>query len=161
MNYEFAVKWLKCFRTSSEAVCALYDDESFSFSDPMLDQQDINTKPDLLRLFELYANKDRTNGLGVHNFRVRGYVGDETSGLILWEWSPEDCANFIGMDAAGKPFTTQGHTYHEYNDAGRITRESSWWDTSAVLRVLRPELPGHGPAAPSKSPTGEKTAVAA
>jgi steroid delta-isomerase-like uncharacterized protein len=161
MNYEFAIKWLKCFRTSSEAVCELYDDESFRFSDPMLDQHDINTKPDLLRLFELYANKDRTNGLGVHNFRVRGYVGDERSGLILWEWSPEDCANFIGMDAAGKPFSTQGHTYHEYNEKGKITRESSWWDSSAVLRALQPELPGHGAASPTKSPAGEKQAVAA
>ncbi|HEX4110704.1 MAG TPA: hypothetical protein VHX88_21425 [Solirubrobacteraceae bacterium] len=160
MNYEFAVKWLKCFRESSEAVCALYDD-SFSFSDPMLDQWDVNTKPDLLRLFALYANKDRANGIGVHNFRARGYVGDHRSGLILWEWSPEDCAMFIGMDAVSKPFGTQGHTHHEYNEKGLITRESSWWDGSAVLRALKPDMPGHGPAEPGKSPFGAKQAVAA
>jgi steroid delta-isomerase-like uncharacterized protein len=161
MNYEFAIKWLKCFRTSAEDICVLYDDEKFSFSDPMLDQHDINTKPDLLRLFELYANKDRTNGLGVHNFRVRGYIGDETSGLILWEWGPEDCANFLGMDAQNKPFVTQGHTYHEYNENGKITRESSWWDAAEVVRALTPELPGHGPAVPTKFPAGEKQAVTA
>jgi steroid delta-isomerase-like uncharacterized protein len=160
VNYEFAIKWMKCFRESSEIICELYD-AGFDFSDPMLDQHHINSKPELLRLFELYANKDRTNGLGVHNFRVRGYVGDERHGLILWQWEPEDCANFIGMDAAGKPFGTQGHTYHEYNEHGKIVFESSWWDASAVLRDLTPHLPGHGPASPSKNPAGTKLAVAA
>lgn len=153
MNYEFAVKWLKCFRTSSEAVCALYADE-FLFEDPMLDQHGVDNKPDLLRLFALYANKDRTNGLGVHNFRVRGYVGDKRSGLIRWEWSPEDCANFIGLDVAGKDFTTQGHTYHEYNEAGFITRESSWWDMSAIMRQV-------SDTKPEKLPTAESQAVPA
>jgi steroid delta-isomerase-like uncharacterized protein len=161
VNYEFAIKWMKCFRESSELICALYDDEAFDFSDPMLDQHNVNAKPDLLRLFELYANKDRANGLGIHNFRVRGYVGDDRSGLILWQWEPEDCAMFIGMDAAGKPFGTQGHTYHEYNEDGKIVFESSWWDASAVLRALTPELPGHGPASPTKSPTGQKQMVSA
>jgi steroid delta-isomerase-like uncharacterized protein len=153
MNYEFAVKWLKAFRSSSEEVCALYADE-FLFEDPMLDQHGIDNKPDLLRLFHLYANKDRDNGLGVHNFRIRGYIGDKRSGLIRWEWTPEDCANFIGLDVAGKPFTTQGHTYHEYNDEGKIVRESSWWDASAILRQV-------GPIHPGKVPTGDAAAVTA
>lgn len=161
MNYEFAVRWLKCFRTSAEAVCALYEDDGFLFEDPMLDQHGVDTKPDLLRLFELYANKDRTNGLGVHNFRVRGYVGDEKSGLILWEWTPEDAAIFIGWDVAGKEFTTQGHTYHEYNAAGKIVRESSWWDAAAILRQVGNEFDGFGKVTPSKAPTADSMAVTA
>jgi steroid delta-isomerase-like uncharacterized protein len=161
MNYEFAVRWLKCFRTSAEDVCALYEEDGFLFEDPMLDQHGVDNMPDLLRLFSLYANKDRTNGLGVHNFRVRGYVGDERSGLILWEWSPEDCANFTGLDVGGKDFITQGHTYHEYNQRGKIVRESSWWDASAILRQVDLEFPGLGVVTPSKQPTGEQQAVAA
>jgi steroid delta-isomerase-like uncharacterized protein len=153
MNYEFTVKWLKCFRDSSEIVCELYDDDKFHFSDPMLDY-DIDDKPELLRVFVPFANQDRTNGIGVHNFRARGYVGDRRSGLILWEWEPEDCTTFMGMDATGRGFRTQGHTYHEYNDKGNITRESSWWDASAVLRGLQPEMPGFGPASPTKAPKG-------
>jgi steroid delta-isomerase-like uncharacterized protein len=153
MNYEFAVKWLKAFRTSPEEVCALYADD-FLFEDPMLDQHGITDKDDLHRLFAVYANKDRENGIGVHNFRIRGYVGDERCGLINWEWSPEDCASFLGLDVAGKPFWTQGHTWHEYDEEGRIVRESSWWDASAVLRAV-------GPFHPTKLPTGESTAVAA
>jgi len=136
MNYNHAVKWLKAFRTSSETVCAMYEDDGFSFSDPMLEQYDVNTKPDLLRLFEPYANKDPENGVGIHNFRIRGYIGDERSGLIRWEWSPESAAVFLGLDVKDKPFMIQGHTYHEYNDAGKITFESSWWDASACLRQI-------------------------
>ena len=153
MNYEFAVKWLKAFRTSPEEICALYADD-FLFEDPMLDQHGITDKDDLHQLFAVYANKDRENGIGVHNFRIRGYIGNERRGLISWEWSPEDCASFLGLDVAGKPFWTQGHTWHEYDEYGRIVRESSWWDASAVLRAV-------GPVHPTKLPTGEHTAVAA
>ncbi|MCK9250618.1 MAG: hypothetical protein M0P31_16775 [Solirubrobacteraceae bacterium] len=132
MDYAFAIKWLKAFRHSSEAICELYADD-FVFEDPILDQYQIRDKGDLGRIFVLYANKDRENGLGVHNFRVRGYEGDHKSGLIRWEWTPEDCANFIGVDVKDKPFFTQGHTFHVYDDNGKIVRESSWWDTAAVL----------------------------
>jgi len=134
MNYNFAVRWLKAFRTSSEEVCALYADD-FLFEDPMLDQHGITSKPDLYRLFAPYANKDPENGIGIHNFRIRGYIGDENSGLIMWEWGPDHAAVFMGLDVAGKPFWTQGHTFHVYEN-GKIVKESSWWDSSAVLRGI-------------------------
>lgn len=132
MNYAFAVKWLKAFRDSSESICAMYADD-FVFEDPILDQFQITDKGDLGRIFTLYANKDRTNGLGVHNFRIRGYVGDRKSGLIRWEWSPEDCTNFLGLDVTDKPFFAQGHTFHQYDDDGLIVRESSWWDSGSIV----------------------------
>jgi steroid delta-isomerase-like uncharacterized protein len=151
MHYNFAVKWLKAFRESAEEVCALYADD-FVFEDVMLDQHNINTKDDLLRNFAPYANKDPENGLGIHNFKIRSYVGDARSGLIRWEWSPEHAGSFLGLDVAGKPFSTQGHTFHQYDDQGRIVRESSWWDASAVLRAV-------GPVSPTKSLTGSKPAT--
>src|SRR6202011_5860016 len=58
MHYNFAVKWLKAFRQSPESVCKLYDDQGFIFEDVMLDQHNIDNKPDFLRLFAPYANKD-------------------------------------------------------------------------------------------------------
>lgn len=152
MDYAFSVRWLKAFRTSSEAVCALYDDD-FSFSDPMLDQYQITDKADLHRLFAPYANTDPENGIGIHNFRIRGYVGDRRSGLIRWEWGPDSAAVFLGLDVAGKPFWTQGHTYHEYNEAGKITFESSWWDAAAVLRGIGMK------AEKSPTPTGAAVGV--
>jgi steroid delta-isomerase-like uncharacterized protein len=134
MNYAFAVKWLKAFRTSSEEVCKLYADD-FLFEDLMLDQS-VTDKDDLHRVFAPYANKDRENGIGVHNFRIRSYTGDEHCGLIRWEWTPEDAAIFLGLDVKDKPFWTQGHTFHVYNDEGKIVRESSWWDAAQVVRSV-------------------------
>jgi steroid delta-isomerase-like uncharacterized protein len=135
MNYAFAVKWLKAFRTSAEEVCKLYADD-FLFEDPMLDQTAITDKEDLHRIFAPYANKDPENGIGIHNFRIRSYTGDAKSGLIRWEWTPEHAAIFLGLDVKDKPFWTQGHTFHVYNDEGRIVRESSWWDAAQVLRSV-------------------------
>jgi steroid delta-isomerase-like uncharacterized protein len=153
MHYNFGIKWLKAFRSSPEEVCALYEDEGFVFEDAMLDQYDINTKGDLLRNFAPYANKDPENGIGIHNFKIRSYVGDARSGLLRWEWSPEHAASFLGLDVAGEPFQTQGHTFHQYNEAGRITRESSWWDAAQVLRSV-------GTAPATKSLTNTKPAGA-
>jgi steroid delta-isomerase-like uncharacterized protein len=151
VHYNFGIEWLKAFREASETVCALYEDDGFVFEDEMLDQHNINTKPDLLRLFSLYANKDPENGFGIHNFKIRSYVGDKRSGLLRWEWTPEHAAMFIGLDVAGKPFGTQGHTFHMYNEAGKIVRESSWWDAAQILRCV-------GPVSPTKSLTGTKGA---
>ena len=60
----------------------------------------------------------------------------ERSGLIRWEWTPISAAVFLGLDVKDKPFWTQGHTFHVYNDDGKIVRESSWWDSAQVLRSL-------------------------
>ncbi|MDX6217077.1 MAG: hypothetical protein QOG99_2661 [Frankiales bacterium] len=152
MHYNFGIKWLKAFRSSAEEVCALYED-GFVFEDVMLDQHNINTKPDLLRTFAPYANKDPENGVGIHNFKIRSYVGDAQSGLLRWEWSPEHAGSFLGLDVAGKPFQTQGHTFHMYNEAGRIVRESSWWDASQVVRSTQDWKP-------TKSVTNTKPAGA-
>jgi steroid delta-isomerase-like uncharacterized protein len=132
MNYSFAVKWLRAFRDSPERIVAMYADD-FVFEDPILDQFQINDRGDLARIFSLYANKDTENGYGIHNFRIRGYEGDAKSGLIRWEWGPEHAGNFVGLDVLDKPFTTQGHTFHIYDDDGKIVRESSWWDFTPIL----------------------------
>lgn len=134
MHSTFYLKWLRAFRDSPEAICALYDNEDFVFEDPMLDQHNIKTPADLHRNFVPYANKDPENGVGIHNFRVRSYIGDSRSGLARWEWTPEHAGVFLGLDVAGKPFTTHGHTFHQFTSDGLIKRESSWWDASSVLR---------------------------
>jgi steroid delta-isomerase-like uncharacterized protein len=150
MHYNHAVKWLKAFRDAPETVCAMYDDD-YVFEDVMLDQHNITGKPDLHRLFAPYANTDPENGIGIHNFKIRSYVGDERSGLIRWEWSPEHAGAFLGLDVAGKPFSTQGHTFHQYDEQGLITRESSWWDAAAVLRQVGPVHPEKSTTGPAKS----------
>src|ERR1700712_2357323 len=111
MHYNFGIEWLKAFRESPDAVCALYNGEDFVFEDPMLDQHNIADQASLNRNFAPYANKDPENGIGIHNFRIRSYTGDKRSGLLRWEWSPEHAGSFLGLDVAGKPFATHGHTF--------------------------------------------------
>jgi steroid delta-isomerase-like uncharacterized protein len=152
MHYNYGIKWLKAFRESSAQVCSMYDKDGFVFEDVMLDQHNLNDYDDLLRNFAPYANKDPEAGIGIHNFKIRSYIGDRHSGLLRWEWAPEHAAMFLGLDVAGKPFSTQGHTFHMYNEKGLIYRESSWWDAAAILRQV-------GPVSPTKSLTG-KTSIA-
>ena len=148
MNYEFAVKWLKAFRSSPEAVCALYADD-FLFEDPMLDQHGITDKGDLHRLFAPYANKDRDNGIGVHNFRIRGYIGDERSG-------PDP----LGVGPGGLRRSSSASTWPASRSAPRGTR-----CTSTTRRARSCASPRGGtrrrscgrsaPSTPGKIPTGD------
>ena len=143
MNYRFAVEWLKAFRDSSETVCKLYADDCL-FEDLMLGQS-IDNKDDLHRVFAPYANTDRTNGIGLHNFRVDSYVGDENDGVIFWSWKAEDTAAFLGIPPAGsssaRPVTPCTTTRTARSNASRPTgtpgRSSPIW----ASRSPRPASP--------------------
>jgi steroid delta-isomerase-like uncharacterized protein len=130
-SYAFAVQWLKAFRRDPEEVATLYADD-FTFESPVLDCY-LADKPALLRHATLYANAEKENGFGIHNIRVRSFQGDSRSGLIRWEWTMEHGSNFAGLDVRDKPFTTQGWSFHIYDEAGKITPNSTWWDATAWL----------------------------
>jgi steroid delta-isomerase-like uncharacterized protein len=148
MNYRFAVEWLKAFRDSSETVCKLYADDCL-FEDLMLGQS-IDNKDDLHRVFAPYANTDRTNGVGLHNFRVDEYVGDENDGVIFWSWKAEDTAAFLGIPTGGKLVGTSGHTVHHYEN-GKIKRESTYWDAASILADMGQPISKAGVTAPAYS----------
>lgn len=134
MSHAFAVKWLKAFRESAEAVVALYADE-FLFEDPILGQS-ITSKDELLRVFAPYANKDESNGIGINNFRIDEVVGDEKAAVYRWTWQAPTAAAFVGVPADGKVPGTRGITFHVYDDDGRIKREESFWDVATAVRDL-------------------------
>lgn len=147
MSHTFAVKWLKAFRESAEAVVALYADE-FLFEDPILGQR-ITSKDELLRVFAPYANKDTENGIGINNFRIDEVVGDEKAAIYRWTWQAPTAAAFVGVPTNGKVPGARGITFHVYDIDGRITREASFWDvTSAVGNLGLPV----DPTAVAKSP---------
>ena len=145
MSYRFAVLWLKAFRDSPEKVCDLYADD-FLFEDLMLGQS-ITDKADLGRAFAPYANKDITNGIGVHLFRIDEYIGDENRGLIRWSWEAHGAAAFLGVPTNGKVVGTSGHTMHIYQ-GGKIKRESTYWDATSILRDLGLPVSTQGVTAP-------------
>lgn len=134
MSHTFAIKWLKAFRESPEAVVALYADE-FLFEDPILGQR-ITDKEDLLRVFAPYANKDTENGIGINNFRIDEVVGDATSAVYRWTWSAPTATAFVGVPTNGKVPGARGITYHQYNAEGLIVKEASLWDVATAVAEL-------------------------
>lgn len=134
MSHTFAVKWLKAFRESPEAVVALYADD-FLFEDPILGQS-ITSKEELLRVFAPYANADTTNGVGINNFRIDEVVGDDRAAIYRWTWEAPTAAAFVGVPTNGKVPGTRGITFHIYDSDGRIKREESFWDCATAVRDL-------------------------
>ena len=147
MSHAFAVKWLKAFRESAEAVAALYADD-FLFEDPILGQS-VTSKDELLRVFAPYANKDTGNGIGINNFRIDEVVGDEKAAIYRWTWRAPTAAAFVGVPTDGKVPGARGITFHIYDSDGRIKREESFWDCATAVRDLG--LPVD-PTAVAKSP---------
>lgn len=134
MSHAFAVKWLKAFRESAEAVVALYADD-FLFEDPILGQS-ITSREELLRVFAPYANKDESNGIGINNFRIDEVVGDEKAAIYRWTWQAPTAAAFVGVPTNGKVPGARGITFHIYDADGRIKREESFWDCATAVRDL-------------------------
>ncbi|MCX2932381.1 nuclear transport factor 2 family protein [Mycobacterium sp. CVI_P3] len=134
MSHTFAVKWLKAFRESAEAVVALYADD-FLFEDPILGQT-ITSKEELLRVFAPYANKDTENGIGINNFRIDEVVGDERAAIYRWTWHAPTATAFVGVPTNGKVPGARGITFHIYDADGRIKREESFWDCATAVRDL-------------------------
>ncbi|MBI3213634.1 MAG: nuclear transport factor 2 family protein [Mycobacterium sp.] len=148
MSHTFAVKWLKAFRESAEAVVALYADD-FLFEDPILGQS-ITDREELLRVFAPYANKDTENGIGINNFRIDEVVGDENAAIYRWTWQAPTAGAFVGVPTKGKVPGARGITFHIYDADGRIRREASFWDVATAVRDLGlpidPTAVAHAPA---------------
>lgn len=134
MSHTFAVKWLKAFRESPEAVVALYADD-FLFEDPILGQT-ITSREDLLRVFAPYANADTQNGVGINNFRIDEVVGDDRAAIYRWTWRAPTATAFVGVPTNGKVPGARGITFHIYDADGRIKREASFWDVSTAVSEL-------------------------
>ncbi|WP_179473987.1 ketosteroid isomerase-related protein [Mycolicibacterium vinylchloridicum] len=147
MSHAFAVKWLKAFRESAEAVVALYADD-FLFEDPILGQS-ITSRDELLRVFAPYANADTENGIGINNFRIDEVVGDASAAIYRWTWQAPTAGAFVGVPTNGVVPGARGITFHIYDADGRIKREESFWDVATAVRDLG--LPVD-PTAVAKSP---------
>ncbi|WP_067681973.1 ketosteroid isomerase-related protein [Nocardia miyunensis] len=134
MSHAFAIKWLKAFRDSPEAIVALYAD-GFLFEDPILGQK-ITDRDELLRVFAPYANKDTENGIGINNFRIDEVVGDEKSAIYRWTWTAPTATAFVGVPTNGKVPGARGITFHVYDDEGLIVKEASLWDVATAVGEL-------------------------
>ena len=134
MNKEWATSWIKSFGSSPEEGGSFYA-EDCHFEDVPLDQDVKNDHAAIVRIFWPYANKDTENGIGIHHFEVDEYVGDESSGFIVWRWEAEHCATFLGLPTEGKKISTRGITGHIYRD-GKVIREWTHSDQATIFKQL-------------------------
>lgn len=135
MNKEWATSWIKSFGAGPDEAMPFYADDCH-FEDVPFDQDLRNDPKALYRLFGPYANKDASNGVGIHHFEVDDYIGDENSGFTVWRWEATDCANFFGLEIPpGQKIHTRGISGHIFRD-GKIIREWTHSDQFSLLKQL-------------------------
>jgi steroid delta-isomerase-like uncharacterized protein len=83
-----------------------------------------------------FANKDTANGTGIHKFEATEWIGDDRTGVILWNWSAEHIATYRGVPVDGGSIETYGQTWQQYGDDGRIVRESTFWNDVPAFKAL-------------------------
>ena len=142
-NEEHARHWAAVITSDTDAAVDVFAEE-FTYDDRRdLDHVfDTATDKDQLReRIAPFANKDVDNGLGVHRFEVLDVIhGVGANGAravaILWQWTGEYLENFRGVPAGGQRLTARGQTWHQIDEHGKVTRESTFWNDVPVFQQL-------------------------
>jgi steroid delta-isomerase-like uncharacterized protein len=135
---ERAQAWATALTSDPERIVAAYADE-FTFENRRVADvvnDTVTDKSVLGRVLAPYANQDRGNGTGIHTFEATDWIGDDRTGVILWNWSAEDIASYRGIPTAGAAVKTHGQTWQQYGDDGRIVRESTFWNDVPAFQAL-------------------------
>lgn len=161
---EHAARWTSALTSDTAAAVDLYADDLVY--DDHADSDHVNdtatTKAELELRLAPFANKDAANGVGTHRFTVTdafelaGIHGNPAV-VILWDWTAEGLDSYRGVPAGGKTLSTRGITWHLFDGAGKIARETTYWNDTPVLQelglpILTPEywVEGFDPAATAK-----------
>jgi steroid delta-isomerase-like uncharacterized protein len=142
-NRDHAQRWASLITSDTDAAVELFAD------DPLYDDRcDIDhvfdtatTKEQLRERLAPFANADADNGLGIHRFEVLDVI--DATGVdgsravtILWTWTGEHLENFRGVPTGDKTLSTRGQTWHQFDAAGKVNRESTFWNDIPVFQEL-------------------------
>jgi steroid delta-isomerase-like uncharacterized protein len=138
MNLDFATSWANALSTDVDELVSLYADELVIDIGTYADSvgEAIITQDDLRRKLAPFSNTDPGNGQGIHVFEATNYEGHERHGIIQWTWSAESLATFRGIPAGGRRLTTVGQTFQQYDEDGKIVRETTYWADLHPLKTL-------------------------
>lgn len=135
--------WASALSSDTAAAVDLYADDlvydDHADSDHVTDTA--ITKEDLRPRLAPFANKDATNGVGLHTFspteafQLAG-VGGNPAVVILWDWTGEALERYRGVPTNGKTLSTRGITWHQLGADGKIERETTYWNDTPVLQEL-------------------------
>ncbi len=158
---EHANTWVSALTSDTAAAVALYADDlvydDHADSDHVIDTA--ITKAELEPRLAPFANKNQGNGAGIHQFvateafQLAGVNGNPAV-VILWDWTGTGLDTYRGVPTGGKTLHTRGITWHQLDGAGRIERETTYWNDPPVLQelglpIITPEywVEGFDPAA--------------
>ena len=138
MNLEFAKGWANALSTDVDELVSLYADEHVVEIGTYADSvgEAIIAPDDLRRELARFSNTDPDNGQGIHVFEATNYEGHERHGIIQWTWSGESLDTFRGIPAGDRKLTTVGQTFQQYDNDGKIVRETTYWADLHALKTL-------------------------
>ncbi len=140
---QHAARWTTALTTDTQTAVDLYADDlvydDHADSDHVIDTA--ITKDELAPKLAPYANQDARNGVGLHTFTAGeafelSGVNGSPAVVILWTWTGEGLDTYRGVPTAGKTLTTRGITWHQLDSAGKIVRETTYWNDTPVLQKL-------------------------
>ena len=142
-NVDHARRWASLLTSDTDAVVGLFADDLLYDDRRDLDHV-FDTATDKAQLRERiapFANADPGNGLGIHHFEVLDVidavgVGGARAVAILWRWTGEHLETFRGVPAEGQILSAPGQTWHQFDAAGKVNRESTYWNDVPVYQQL-------------------------
>jgi steroid delta-isomerase-like uncharacterized protein len=142
-NTDHASRWAALITTDTDATVALFADDLVYDDHRDVDHvYDTATDKDQLRTrIAAFANTSPANGLGIHRFEVLDVIdavgaNGARAVAILWKWTGEHLRSFRGVPAADQTLCTRGQTWHEFDAAGKVVRESTFWNDVPVFQQL-------------------------
>jgi steroid delta-isomerase-like uncharacterized protein len=142
-NQDHAERWATLITSDTAATLDLFADE-LQYDDRRDVDHVFDTATDKTQLHERiapFANADVDNGLGVHHFEVLDVIaavgaGGSRAVVIGWKWTGEHLENFRGVPTGGQRLSARGQTWHQFDDAGKVNRESTYWNDVPVYQQL-------------------------
>ncbi len=140
---DHAQAWVAALTSDTATAVGMYADDmvydDHADSDHMIDTA--ITKAELEPRLAPFANKDAGNGAGLHSFTATeafqlAGVNGHPAVVILWDWRGEGLDTYRGVPTGGKTLSTRGITWHQLDGAGKIARETTYWNDTPVLQEL-------------------------
>jgi steroid delta-isomerase-like uncharacterized protein len=142
-NQDHARRWASLITSDTDTAVELFA-EDVLYDDRRDIDHVVDTATDKAELRERlapFANADADNGLGIHRFEVLDVVDavgvdGSRAVAILWTWTGEHLENFRGVPTGGRTLSTRGQTWHQFDGAGKVNRESTFWNDVPVYQEL-------------------------
>jgi len=140
MNLDYAKRWADLLSTDTAAFAELYAaDGDFCMERHMMDdhmQDTISDHATIVARLGGLANDDPDNGIGIHEFTVTEYIGDQRYGMLHWDYTVGKASHYRGLPADGKSLSTKGSTFLQFNSDGKIVLESTCFNDNPIFQEL-------------------------